>query len=260
MRWANQQKIIKMISTQQDDNMLLLKLDHSKTNAINLDLVKALTQTIQEVKTDPEITSLVLTSTSDKFFSIGFDIPTLINLSRSEFENFYLAFNLMCLDLYTLPKPTFAAITGHAIAGGTILALCCDYRFIARGRKLMGLNEIKLGVPVPFLADCVLHSIVGSRAAQEIMERGEFFNPDQARQLNLVDQILPAEDLLPTVIEEAKILGSSPTSAFAMIKQNRVEMIEDRVRKNMKRKADYFISCWYSPAGIELLRMAMEKF
>lgn len=77
------------------------------------------------------------------------------------------------LALYTLPKPVVAAITGHAIAGGCILALCCDYRFISEGRKLMGLNEVKLGVPVPYLADRVLHALVGTRYAREIIESGE---------------------------------------------------------------------------------------
>jgi enoyl-CoA hydratase/carnithine racemase len=249
-----------MITTEQSDNMLVVKLDRGQTNAINLDLVRALAKTIQEAKSDPEIESLVLTSTNDKFFSIGFDIPSLFDLKRDEFEQFYIAFNLMCLDLYTLSKPTIAVITGHAIAGGTILALCCDYRFIAEGRKYMGLNEIKLGVPVPYLADCILQSIVGSGLAQEIMEQGEFYTSDEALKLNMVNAILPPKIVLPTAVEEAKKLSSFPPTAFKIIKQNRVEQVEGRIRKNMKKKAELFISCWYSPESRKLLKEAMEKF
>jgi enoyl-CoA hydratase/carnithine racemase len=249
-----------MITTDKSDDVLLVKLDRGKTNAINLELVQALDHTVQRVKSDPEIRSLVLTSTNDKFFSIGFDIPSLLDLKRSEFEQFYLSFNLMCLDLYTLSKPTIAAITGHAIAGGTILTLCCDYRFIADGRKYMGLNEIKLGVPVPYLAVCVLQSIVGSVPAQEIMEQGEFYTPDEAQNLNMVNEVHPPDMVLPTAIEKAKKLSSFPSTAFTMIKQNRVDQVEDRIRKNMKKKAEYFISCWYSPGSRKLLEEAMEKF
>ena len=105
-------------------------------------------------------------------------------------------FNQVCMELYTMPKPTVAAVTGHAIAGGCILALCCDYRFAAEGRKLMGLNEIRLGVPVPYLADCVLRQIVGARNAREIMETGEFYLPEQSLQIGMIDRVLPLEKVV----------------------------------------------------------------
>lgn len=249
-----------MIISELFESVLIVRLNHGKTNAINFELVQALTETIQEVKNNNEIGSLVITSMNDKFFSIGFDIPSLINLSRSDFEHFYLDFNRMCLDLYTLSKPTIAAITGHAIAGGTILTLCCDYRFIGKGRKLMGLNEIKLGVPVPYLADCVLHSIVGTVNAQKIMEGGAFYTPGEALNLAMVDGVFPDDEVLRSAIEKVNLLSAYPPAAFAMIKQNRTEALEDRISKNMKRKAEHFISCWFSDESRELLIQAMEKF
>ena len=135
---------MKMIGVEYHDQVAIVRLDRPATNAINLQLVDELAEALEGVKRDADVRSLVLTSSNDKFFSIGFDIPQLFDLTREDFRSFYQAFNRMCLDLYTLPKPTVAAITGHAIAGGCILTLCCDYRFIAQGRKLMGLNEIML--------------------------------------------------------------------------------------------------------------------
>ena len=160
------------MSVDYQDTVALVRLSRGVTNALDLDLINELGALLERIEHDSSASALVLGSGNEKFFSIGFDIPHLFELPRPAFETFYAAFNRVCQSLYTLPKPTVAAITGHAVAGGCILALCCDYRFIAEGKKWMGLNEIKLGVPVPYLADCVLRNIVGSRYARDMMDTG----------------------------------------------------------------------------------------
>jgi enoyl-CoA hydratase/carnithine racemase len=206
------------------------------------------------------VQGLVLASSNDKFFSIGFDIPQLFELSREDFRVFYQALNRVCLDLYTLPRPTVAAITGHAIAGGCILTLCCDYRFMTEGRKLMGLNEIRLGVPVPYPADCILRHLVGLRNAREVMGSGEFYQPEELFQIGLVDQVLPLGQVLPKSVEKARFLGGMPREAFAMIKRNRVEMVEAEILARLEEKERFFMECWYSDEARGRLREAMEKF
>jgi enoyl-CoA hydratase/carnithine racemase len=202
----------------------------------------------------------VLGSSNDKFFSIGFDIPELFDLARKDFRVFYQAFNGVCMDLYTLPKPTIAAITGHAIAGGCILALCCDYRFIAEGRKLMGLNEIKLGIPVPYPGDCILRQVAGTRNAREIMSTGEFYHSEELLQIGMVDQVLPLDQVLPKAIEKAGLLGALPHEAFGMIKRNRVETVEAQVLAHLAEKEQFFIECWYSDEARVRLKEAIKKF
>lgn len=248
-----------MVCVEYSDKVAILKLNRSVTNALNLQLVEELGETLREVRHNPDVHSLVLAG-SKKFFSIGFDIPQLFGLAQEDFCSFYRAFNRMCLDLYTLPKPTIAAITGHAIAGGCILALCCDYRFIAGGRKLMGLNEIRLGVPVPYLADCVLRQIVGVRNAREITDEGEFYRPEESLQMGLVDRVLPLEQVRPEAIEKARSLGSLPQAAFALIKHNRVESVEAQVRTHWEEREQSFVERWYSDEARQRLREAMERF
>ena len=249
-----------MISLDRQENVAVLKLDRGTTNAINLGLVETLSAALQEVKHDTKARSLVLTSANNKFFSIGFDIPDLYDLDRPEFETFYREFNALCMDLYTLPKPVIACLNGHAIAGGCILALCCDYRLIAGGKKLIGLNEVKLGVPVPYLADCILRELVGVRLARQIMETGDFYSPERALQVGLVDQVHPLEMLLPNAAQKASSLGVSPGKAYALIKQNRIESIEAQALTHWHKKQVAFIDCWYSQEARELLKLAMDKF
>ena len=251
---------VQFVDIEYQDTVAVVKLKRGVTNAINLHLVNHLSTSLLRVKDDSTVRGVVLGSANEKFFSIGFDIPELLELSRSDFKNFYKAFNQLCIDLFTHPKPTIAAITGHAIAGGCILTLCCDYRFIAEGRKLMGLNEIKLGLPVPYPGDCILRDLVGTRTAREIIGIGEFYQPYDLLHLGMVDQVLPLKQVLPKSIEKAKMLGALPYQASAKIKQNRVEMIEARIRAQLVEKEHFFIECWYSDRARERLKEAAKTF
>jgi enoyl-CoA hydratase/carnithine racemase len=251
---------MKMIRIEHHGEVAIVRLDRDVTNAIDLRIVEELSETLEGVRRDPGVHGLVLGSSNEKFFSIGFDIPQLFGLAREDFKSFYQKFNRACMDLYTLPKPTIAAITGHAIAGGCILALCCDYRFIAEGRKLMGLNEIRLGVPVPYLADCILRHVVGVRYAREITDTGEFYQPEESLQMGMVDQALPLEQVFPKSIEKARLLGGLPQEPFATIKRNRVEMVEAEILTRLEEREKFFIECWYSDEARARLREAMERF
>ena len=249
-----------MIQIEYQENIAIIKLDRSATNAINLDLVQDLAKAIEQVKTDSQVQGLVLGSTSDKFFSIGFDIPQLFDLPEKDLRIFFDLFNRTSLALFTLPMSTVAAITSHTIAGGCILALCCDYRLMAEGRLWMGLNEIKLGVPVPYLPDCILRSLVGTRKARDIMERGEFLGPEESLAMGLVDEVFPREKVMLKAVEKAKVLGAMPTPAFKAIKDSRVQGIEKEVLRKWEEKERAFLNCWYSEEARVLLKEAMEKF
>jgi len=242
------------------DGVTILQLNRAVTNALNPQLVRELAESLKGVRDDSQVRGLVLGSANDKFFSIGFDIPELFDLAEDDFATFFRAFNRLCLDLYTLPKPTVAAITGHAIAGGCILALCCDYRFIAQGRKLMGLNEIQLGVPVPYVADCVMQQVVGARNAREIAYTGQFFAPEALLQMGLVDRVLPLEQVRQQAIEKSEALGALSPAAFATIKRHHVETVEARILKRLTEKERFFVERWYSGEARERLREAMAKF
>jgi enoyl-CoA hydratase/carnithine racemase len=249
-----------MIVVERVEAVAVLKLARGVTNAINLELIEALRGTLSGVRDDPEVRGVVLTTSSEKFLSIGFDIPDLVDRPRVEFEHFFWAFNQCCLELYTLPKPTVAAITAHATAGGCILALCCDYRLIGEGRRLMGLNEVKLGVPVPYLPDRILDQLVGSRAARAIVESGSFYGPDEALAIGMVDQVVPTEAVLSMAVEKAAALGAMPQPGYREIKRTRVQGVAALFEERDQDTARTFVECWYSDDVRARLRAAMAKF
>jgi enoyl-CoA hydratase/carnithine racemase len=249
-----------MISVDYQDTVAIVRLNRDIKNALDLKLVGELDEILRITRQDQHVHGLVLGSSNDKFFSIGFDIQKMFDYPREDFEVFYKAFNRVCLNLYTFPKPTVAAITGHAVAGGCILVLCCDYRFMGDHGRLMGLNEIKLGVPVPYLADCVLRDIVGTHITKEITDAGEFYGPMESLQMGLVDKVLPTGEVFAQALRKAKNIGSLPLNAFALIKQNRTEEIEKRFLISGENNAKAFIDCWYSDEARKLLKDALKKF
>ncbi len=251
---------MKWIHAVTEDSVRILKLNHGVTNALNAELLKELEAGLGEIRNDPEIAALVLTSANEKFFSAGFDLPELYPQEVSGFKEFFHLFNLICLDLYTLPKPAVAALPGHAVAGGFILASCCDYRFMAQGKKFCGLNEIQIGVPVPYIADLILRQLVGDRAATEIMYTGALLPAEKALEIKFLDALLAPEELLKEALSKARILGRLPREAFQIIKTNRTGEIATRGLEKLDEDIQTFLKMWYSEEARERLKEAMKKF
>ena len=248
-----------LIEREDIEGVARVGLENGVTNPISLELVQDLHGLVLEVRDDPTVRALVI-SGNDKFFSIGFDLPTLSKLGKEDLMFFYQSFNRLSIDLYTMPKPTVAALKGHAIAGGCILALCFDYRFISEGRKLMGLNEVKLGLPVPYPADNILRQLVGDRYARDIMEEGEFYGPEDCLKMGLVDEVLPKDKVLDRSMEKARQLGEKPAVAFGVIKQNRVEPVKGRILARLEQRELFFLECFFSEGTQALVKEAVKKF
>jgi enoyl-CoA hydratase/carnithine racemase len=251
---------MEVIGIEQQDGVALVKLARGVINAINQKIIDELNDTLRMVKNDPAISGLVLASNNDKFFSIGFDLPALYPLSQQEFGEFFRAFNLLCLDLYTFPKPTIAAITGHATAGGCILALCTDYRFVAEGRSLIGVNESKLGVPVTYLAHCLLRQLMGERQAREVITSGTLYSPEEAAQIGIVHGVYPLTKIVSAAIQKARDLGEIPGDAFAANKRLWVRSIESEVLSYLEEEERLFLDQWYAPTARLRLGDTLAKF
>jgi enoyl-CoA hydratase/carnithine racemase len=235
----------------------LVRLANGVTNAIGSELLKDLSTVLADVKSG--FKGMVLAG-GDKFFSIGLNLPELLDLDRKGMADFWTLFEDTVLALYTLPLPTVAAIAGHAPAAGTILALACDFRFVAAGRGLIGLNEISIGVPVPYLADRMLRQTVGDRVATEMEYRGELVGPEEAMAVGLIDGIFPEGEVESRAVVDITELTAMTAPAFALTKQHRTREIPSRfkaIRQDLNRA---FMDCWFAPATQALLEEAAKKF
>ena len=245
------------VTLEAHDAVAVLRLNNGVTNAISRELVDDLSGELNRIKSD--FSGMVLAG-GEKFFCIGFDLPALLQLDRTDMIEFLARFNEVILDLYTLPVPTACAINGHATAGGAIFAISSDFRFVSTGRRFIGLNEVKIGVPVPYLPDLILRQIVGDRSATEMMYSGKFVEPEEAKRIGLVDDIFESEDLEEKAVAKIAELAALPPYGFPIIKNYRVEAVKSRYEAMRSADTDRFIDCWFDPPVQELLSEAAKKF
>ena len=246
-----------LVITERQDDLAILRLNSGVINPINSDLVDELANSLVDIRENARGMALCGGS---KFFSVGLDLPVLLKLDRAEMNIFWEKFNRLCLELLTMPIPTFCVLAGHAVAGGCILALACDYRYAISEKRQIGLNEIKLGVPVPYLADLILRDIVGQRYASQMMFSGEFMTFSDAKVIGLVDAICEPDELEAFSIERLSTLAKYENKAFAAIKANKVEGIKAKYGDKHRSKNEAFLDCWFSDPVQRILVDASKKF
>jgi enoyl-CoA hydratase/carnithine racemase len=235
----------------------VVRLDNGVTNAVGNNLVEDLSKALKKVK--EEFNGLVLAG-GTKFFCLGLNLPELLELDRAGMSDFWHGFNQVNADLYTLPLPTACAVAGHAPAAGTVFMLDCDFRIATSERKMIGLNEVKLGLPVPYLTTLILGETVSNQAAIELLYRGEFVEPGKAAEIGLVDGVVDPDQVEEVALQRIQEIAALPHSALAAIKSNRVEAVASRFEQNRKEREATFIDCWFDETTQKLLRKAAEKF
>jgi enoyl-CoA hydratase len=247
-----------MLNIHDEGPVRILELAHGTANPIGPGLIAALRPALAEVMGSAAVRGLVLASASRRFFSIGFDLPAILPLERPAMAAFFQEANALWRDLLSMPKPVVAAIERHAVAGGCITALCCDHRIVEEGRVLVGVNEIKLGLPNPLLADSALRSLVGGRAARDVISMGEFYDPQAARAIGLVDTVVPEGQSRSQAMELAARLGES--GAYAAIKRIRVAPILEEYDRRRAFEDEAFLDLWFSGDTRRRLQEALSRF
>jgi enoyl-CoA hydratase/carnithine racemase len=245
------------VKIERHGQVAVVRLDHGVTNAVGNDLVEDLSEALKEVR---ETCKGMVLAGGTKFFCMGLNLPELLKLDRPAMSGFWYRFNQVNLDLYTLPVPTACAVAGHAPAAGTVFMLDCDFRIATSGRKMLGLNEIKLGLPVPYLTILILGQTVSNQASVEILYRGEFIEPAKAAEIGLVDGIVEPDRVEEVALRRIHEVAALPQPALAAIKATRVEEVRLRFEKNRKEWDGIFLDCWFSETTQKILAKTAEKF
>jgi enoyl-CoA hydratase/carnithine racemase len=245
------------VTIESQGDITVIRLDHGVTNAINPEMLAELDLALVRAR---ENSRGLMLAGGDKFFSIGFDLPVLLKLDRPEFTEFWRSFNRTFIDIYTLPIPTVCALTGHAVAGGAVLSLAPDFRIGASGNKQIGLNEIRLGIPVPYSTDLVLRQLVGDRAATDMIYSGDFITTSEAMKFGLVDEVTEMDSVEQRALEKLQTLAAQPQPAFVAIKQNRTEAVTLQYNRLHAAKDEIFLDAWFSESVQVLLAEAAKTF
>jgi enoyl-CoA hydratase len=193
----------------------LIEIDRPPANAMNVDLLDEIVEALGQLAGDPP-KALVLAG-REGFFSAGVDLKVVPGYGPEEQRRMVTGINRMVLAGYGLPCPVLGAITGHAIAGGLVLALCCDYR-VASDAGRYGLTEIKVGVPYPQAALGVVRAELNPAAARKLVLGSELTGAEECLRLGVFDEIVAGDAVLPRAVEVAAQMAGLPSDVYARTK------------------------------------------
>lgn len=233
-----------MLEVQSRDGVTELRMAHGKASALDLELCEALTRAVPDAARSAR--ALVLTGTG-RIFSAGVDLPRLLREGEEYTRDFLSALSRAILALFECERPVVAAINGHAIAGGCILAACCDWRVMVDTGATIGVPELAVGVPFPVAALEVVRSAVGEAGAARLVLSHANVTPPEALGLGLVHALAPSAELAALADAEARRLAAVPAGSFALAKRGLRAPTTERIRSAGAADAE-IVREWQGPA------------
>lgn len=245
-----------MIQRDDRDGVRILRLAHGKVSAMDIELGEALTREIADAASAP-IYAVIVTGTGSSF-SAGVDLFRVINDGPEYGRRFLPVLDSFLRAALTLPKPVVAAINGHAIAGGCILAACCDHRIMVEGTGRIGVPELAVGVPFPALPLQIMAARLSDSALRDLVLTGRTVLVDEAKTLGLIDEKCPSGMLFDRAMETAQRLASIPAGAFALTKEAFYSPILQRTAQLADLNARV-VEAWMQPHTYDTIRAYLDR-
>lgn len=240
-----------------DDGIAELRLDHGKASALDLELVGALAETLVELERRG-VRGLVLTGTGG-IFSAGVDLPRLLDGGEEYVRAFLPSLVEAFRRLFAFPAPAVAAVNGHAIAGGCVLAAACDYRLMARGAGTIGVPELRVGVPFPLEAIEILRFATSTAHLQELVYRGSTYGVDDARRRGLVDEVVEPDELLVRARAVVRGFGSEPAARFRLTKRQLRAPALAAMERHARETDREVLAEWMRPETLAAIRSYLAE-
>ncbi|MGO9490254.1 MAG: enoyl-CoA hydratase/isomerase family protein [Solirubrobacteraceae bacterium] len=200
----------------QTNGVALLTVDRPPANAMDLALLEEIVASVQRLADEPP-RALVLAGRAG-FFSAGVDLKLEPTYGPEDRRRLVAAINAMALGVYELPFPVVGAITGHAVAGGLVLALCTDLR-VASSSGRYGLTEVQVGIAYPQAAIGVVRAELAPHATRRLALGAELSSAGECLHLGVFDELAEPDEVLPRALELATGLAAFPPEVYARTKR-----------------------------------------
>jgi enoyl-CoA hydratase len=205
-----------MIERREEGPVTILELRHKKANALDVELLSALLDELAAAERAGQ--AVVLTGTGS-IFSAGVDLYRVLDGGASYLDAFLPALDAALRRLFTFPRPAVAAINGHAMAGGWILACACDYRVASLTAGKLGLPELQVGVAFPPIAVETVRFATPIPQVHPLVFAGRTYTGEEAQRHGLVDEAVPAEAVPARALAVATALANVPAEAYRLTKE-----------------------------------------
>jgi enoyl-CoA hydratase len=247
-----------MIAVTQQGPVSVLTLAHGKANALDLEFCRALMGQFVKLQKSPAVQAVVITA-EGPIFSAGVNLLRAQEGGTKYLRAFLPVLNKMYDTIFNFPKPLVAAVNGHAIAGGCILACCADFRVMARGSGRIGVTELLVGLPFPALAFEVMRFVTGPRSLAETIYTGATYTPEDAAERGLVHEAVDPAELTARAVAAAQMLAQIAPATFAQTKKQIRLPVTERMKRDGKKIDAETTKMWCSPKATASIRAYVER-
>jgi 3,2-trans-enoyl-CoA isomerase len=246
-----------MIKSVFHGSILELSLARPPANALSPELIGELEATIA---TAPQQgAGAVVLSGRPGMFSAGLDVPLFVALDRDEVRAAWRGFFALMRAIALAPIPVACALTGHAPAGGCVLALASHHRVMAEGPFKIGLNEVAVGVRVPGPIWSVARHVVGDRRAEHLCTSAGLFEGAVAHSLGLVDELAPPEQVVPRAVAWASSQLELPAQTLRRTREICRSDLERAFQRLDEAELEAFLDEWFAPEAQAALQAVVNR-
>lgn len=207
-----------LVTTSKSDGICIIKINRpEKLNAMNSDVAKEIISIFEKTGTDDSVKVIILTGEGDRAFSAGADIEYMSKISPDESVEYAKLGQLLTATVENVRQPTIAAVNGFALGGGCELAMSCDIRIASDTAKL-GQPEVTIGIPPGWGGTQRLLRIVGIAKAKELVYTGKMVKADEAKEIGLVNHVVPLSSLMDEAMKMAKTIAENSAMGVQMSK------------------------------------------
>ena len=243
------------IESRDEGGILVIELDRPPVNALDVETLDALSDALEGAE---EADAIILTGAGSAF-SAGADLRKVLEANAAEVDAGIVALQRCFETLFVYPRPLIAAVNGYALAGGAVITCTADRRIASEDAGLIGAVELKAGVPFPAWALEIVRHAVNNSHVEEVIYFGRSYSPADALRKGLVDEVVPAADLMAKATKRARELANVPRETFRLTKHSLRRWTTEAARRGMAETDEQVKATWSLPEVHDAIRRLLSS-
>jgi len=251
---------MKTLEVTYKEEYAIVQMNRGKVNAINFEMVQELRKIFNDLEENSAIKGVILTG-QPHYFSAGLDLIELFQYDKDQIRDFFVSFGALYLELVQFKKPFISAITGHSPAGGCVLAVASDNRYMAEGDKyVIGLNEVAVNIQVSQNLTEIYAFWMGQGLASRYILEGKLLSGKEALKVGLVDELVPLENVLERAEKQMRLYMRADQEIIVNTKAKIRKHLWDKLDLNAENALKEANKLWWKPEIRTKMKAYVESF